>query len=122
MSLTATSLQKKANTGQIREEVANIVKTLDGVIATAHEQRMSSVTHEMPINFSISNLKLIDAQRIIYALVIEDLEKRGFSVKIRLSAKSTFINISWVSVFDEDEIRRLSDIIKSHLVVNADKQ
>jgi hypothetical protein len=119
MNITATQLQKKGNTGQIREEVDNILKSLESVIITAHEQRSSSITHEIPFNFAISNMQLKDAQLIIYSSVINALEKRGFIVKIKFTATATFIRVGWPSVFDKEEIERMNEVIKSHLLPNT---
>ena len=116
MNITAGTLQKKANTGQVREEIDNILKTLEGVIVSAHEQRASTVTHELPTNFAISNMSLKDAQRVIYSNVIEELERSQFKVRIKLNPTSTFITIGWVSMFDEREMERMSNVIASHLI------
>lgn len=118
MNITAGTLQKKANTGQVREEIDNILKTLEGVILTAHEQRASNVVHELPTNFAISNMTLQDAQRVIYSNVIEELEKRQFKVKIKLNPTSTFITVGWVSMYDRQEMERMSSVIAAHLVQN----
>lgn len=118
MNITAGSLQKKANTGQVREEIDNILKTLESVIVNAHEQRASVVNHELPTNFAISNMSLPDAQRVIYSSVIEELEKRQFNVKIKLNPTSTFITVSWISMYDKQELERMSKVIASHLTTN----
>jgi len=116
MNITAGALHKKANTGQVREEIDNILKTLEGLILTAHEQRVSTLTHELPTNFSISNMALSDAQRVIYSGIIEELEKRQFRVRIKLNPTTTFIKISWVSMYDQEEMERMSNVIASHLI------
>lgn len=125
MNINAASLHKKANTGQVREEVTNILKTLEVAITTAHEERRSSITHELPFNFAISNMTLKDAQRVIYCNVIEELEKNGFKVRIRINQSAAFIIVGWVSVFDKAEMQRMSDVIARHHVAaphNTSKQ
>ena len=121
MNITAGTLHKKANTGQVREEIDNILRTLEGLILSAHEQRVSTITHELPTNFSISNMALKDAQRVIYCGIIEELEKRQFRVRIRINPTNTFIKISWVSMYDKEEMERMTNVIASH-AITADPQ
>lgn len=116
MNITARGLHKKTNTGQVREEVNNILKSLESVILSAHEQRLNNITHELPNNFAISNMSRRDAQCVIYGTIIEDLEKRGFTLSIALNESTTFIKIGWVSMFDRDEMRRMNEIIDKHRV------
>jgi hypothetical protein len=51
--------------------------------------------------------------------VINALEKRGFIVKIKFTATATFIRVGWPSVFDKEEIERMNEVIKSHLLPNT---
>jgi hypothetical protein len=118
MSLKANKLkdnemQKKA----IAKETKTILGYLDDQLKIAHENGKHEVIIDLPISFSIPNMKNADAQRKIYYYVLCSLLDRGFeNVKIRLKRDTTLFHIKFMSDEELNEMREQNALLAKYMI------
>ena len=112
--ITTDFLYKRTNNRQVKEIMDGLTKSIDDVILSRHRENYSDVNYELPENFVIQNLSLIDAQTLIYSQLILIYEEKGF--KVRLHLNPTIMNIKWEATLNPDDKKKMTNIIKNHLV------
>lgn len=111
--VTAASLQKKcAYTGQVKSEIYDILNAMDQDINAAAENNQSCIEFSMPANFNIAGTTNSRAQLLIYNDVIENLESRGFTVRINQSSNIWVIR-GWNIIVDSKLENELMNTIAS---------
>jgi hypothetical protein len=118
MSLKASALkendiQKKT----INKEIKSILSHIDERIKIAYDSGSREVvTISVPIHFNIPYMSNKDAQREIYYLIIKDLKKREFNVKIKLNQNNTLFYVTWNSDDDKKIIEYKNTILAEHTI------
>jgi hypothetical protein len=91
------------------------LKTLDDSIREQNEIGKRVLLAGLPTEFGIDGMNDRDAQREIYTYVIQDLEKRGFTVAIDIAA-STKLYIKWNNAQEESRVAAQLKYLASHKV------
>ena len=93
------------------DSVKDILYKLNTIISDAHELGMSKVEYKMPINFQSpdENISNLEMQTHIYYKVVEELEKKNYSVKLKFFEKYTVIYIEWTVRVDKTEFQRMKE-------------
>lgn len=119
-AVTADYLFRKSNISQIKTEIDNLSKAIDDNILKSHNMGLSEIRYELPEHFSITNMTRKDAQLIIYSRLIERYEiQRGF--RVSLIAPDNILLIQWTNIIDPNEQERMSNVLKSHMVLTEKK-
>jgi hypothetical protein len=119
MSLKASALkendiQKKT----LLKEVKSILAHIDERIKISFDSgSRETVPVSVPIHFDIPYMANKDAQREIYYLVIKDLKKREFNVKIKLNEINTIFYVSWNTEDDKKVIEYKNTILAEHTII-----
>jgi hypothetical protein len=92
---------------------------IDEKIKEAHSAGLrDSVSVNIPNLFDVPNMKNKDAQRKIYACIIENLKSREFDVELELCDSCTIVNVSWLSKEERAEINYELNLIAKHILKN----
>ena len=108
--LRNNNLQKR----NLKEVITDVIRQVSHELVIAHREGRHDITTSMPITFSISNMSNADAQRVIYASVIEALIAKDFRVWIRPSKDNCQLKITWMSPDDEAEMKHQMQLIARH--------
>lgn len=118
MDVTASQLQRNCSGSLIlKQEIKKILKTFQRQIIEASRNGETRVVVSVPTNFNIISLNNTSAQTIIYHKLIEELESKGFNVKIRMDKGSTSCTycIRW-GISDNRDLNNMRDVIASHVI------
>ena len=113
MSVTAGELrQDKAKKADIKA-IINDHLTLIDLILRAHKTTwgVNYETYHIPAIFTIRGLETIDVQRIVYSMIINSLESRGFTVRIELGKSTSKFIIMWEAKISQEELLRFDKYI-----------
>jgi hypothetical protein len=108
--LRNNNLQKR----NLKEVITDIVRQISHELTIAHREGKHDTTTSMPITFGISNMSNADAQRVIYASVIEELLTKDFRVWIHPAKDNCRLKITWMSPADEAEMKHQMNLIAKH--------
>jgi hypothetical protein len=108
--LRNNNLQKR----NLKEVITDVLRQVSHELVIAHREGRHDIITSMPITFSISNMSNADAQRVIYASVIEALITKDFRVWINPSKDNCQLKITWMSPDDEAEMKHQMQIIARH--------
>jgi hypothetical protein len=112
--LKENDIQKKT----INKEIKSILMHIDERIKIAYDSgNREAIPISIPINFNIPYMTNADAQREIYYLIIKDLKKREFNVKIKLNENNTIFYVSWNSEDDKKIIEYKNTILAEHTII-----
>jgi len=112
--LKENDIQKKT----LNKEIKSILSHIDEKIKLAFDSgSREAVPISIPIHFNIPYMSNKDAQREIYYLIIKDLKKREFNVKIKLNENNTIFFISWNSEDDKKIIEYKNTILAEHTII-----
>ena len=109
--LRMNSLQKKA----IDNYLKNFLSMIDEKIRIAHDSGgQDHIEFTLPTIFEVPNLDNKDAQRKIYAKIIQSLKERGFEVEFVMRDASAVFMVTWLSKGEQDEINYEISLIAKH--------
>jgi hypothetical protein len=97
----------------LNKEVMYHLRAMERAIKDAHLVKQRHIHYELPINFSIPNTKNCDAQRYIYASIIDQFQLNGYDVRLNLTREFCKLYVTWITKLDNEEIRRQEDIINN---------
>lgn len=118
-AITLASLQRKSNRGAIKNVVDDLVRVIDGQIATQHAGGFSVAEVELPVNFNINGLSRIDAQVLVYSSLIDIYKGKGWAdedigIKM-LPGERVLLVIRWLNGMDDEERKHRMKLIESHI-------
>ncbi len=112
--LKENDIQKKT----LLKEVKSILAHIDERIKISYDSgSRETISISVPIHFDIPYMTNKDAQREIYYLIIKDLKKREFNVKIKLNANNTIFYVSWNTDDDKKVIEYKNTILAEHTII-----
>lgn len=117
MALTLEDVKKpsKIISDSANELVKSHLKTIDMAIkSTPRRLGWNSIICELPTSFPLEGLSKTAGQTLIYSLIIEDLKKRPFEVKLDLKKDKTFLGIRFEVTPNKQEIQTMMKYIKDH--------
>ena len=119
MSLQANVLKTNPNKIKaVMKEANAILGRIDDEIKTAYERDESKVNVSVPITFSIPYMSNRNAQRNVYAKVLESLLDRGYIVHIYMVPDQTIFMINWLSEDEEKEIEVRNALLAKHTITS----
>jgi len=119
MSLQANVLKTNPNKIKaVMKEANAILGRIDDEIKTAYERDESKVNVSVPITFSIPYMSNRNAQRNVYAKVLESLLDRGYIVHIYMVPDQTIFMIKWLSEDEEKEIEVRNALLAKHTITS----
>lgn len=89
--------------------VGVILENINRQIMLAHSSGNSSTTYEFSLLFEIPSVPQSEARQIILAEVIDTLQQKGYSVKLRGQYESdilVYLKIGWVTESDKRRMQR----------------
>ena len=92
----------------ISDHVRDILTDIDVQLKIAHDDGKNTTIFSASADFCVEGMDNRDAQLIIYYSVIRDLEKRKFTVRLKLYESKTDFAISWYSEYDATERAMMS--------------
>jgi hypothetical protein len=118
LSAEAINRQSKGD-GQISEEVATILDTIQDDVKQAIEKKQTRCITELPTSFDIGGMSNERAQKYIYYHVIGNLEKSGYIPKIKFVGKKSetqrvFLTTNWLTESDLDLEKHMNKYIQDH--------
>ena len=108
--LRNNNLQKR----NLKEVITDVIRQISHELVIAHREGRHDIITSMPITFSISNMSNSDAQRVIYASVIEELVTKDFRVWVHPAKDNCRLKITWMSPGDEAEMKYQIQLIARH--------
>ena len=108
--LRNNNLQKR----NLKEVITDVIRQISHELVIAHREGRHDIITSMPITFSISNMSNSDAQRVIYASIIEELITKDYRVWIHPGKDTCILKITWMSPEDEAEMKHQMQIIARH--------
>jgi hypothetical protein len=113
--ITKEYLLKRSSRESLKIIIDNLVKTIDSAILTQHDAGFNSVTYDLPVTFSISNMSNKDAQIYVYSELLDIYQKqKEFDVTLELAKEKTVMKLSWINGMDESERNRRVEYIARH--------
>lgn len=106
--VTAKELLQKSDYSIIKNQVDDLVTTIDAAITKAHSSGFNKTTYPLPTNFGANNLSKIDAQTLAYSELLMIYKEpppvgKGFDdVTIELG-EHPMLFIGWLNGMDEAE-------------------
>ena len=100
----------------VDEEVKILLISISDMITSNFNNNKNYVNISLPITFNnldVSTISHTDIKRLIYYKIIEELEEKGYEVKLQCNETSTVLFIKWkISIEDEIEKikKKLNDI------------
>ena len=120
MSVTVTQLNENIiKNSSINAYIHEQLEVID-IQIRRHDKTVGDniVIYEIPsIMIAISTSRDV-TELIIYHALIENLEKRGFKVRLKLDREQekNFLVINWVTAVDNDEIEKLTKYLKQRTI------
>jgi hypothetical protein len=112
--LTKSALKSKEVENMIKEQLFIIDEKL---LKTKKSWGRNVITHELPTTFThISTGDRIDIQRFMYSTILQNLQKRGFDIKISLNPDTTILYIAWICEYSKSEMENMDSIIKKNVI------
>jgi hypothetical protein len=108
--LRNNNLQKR----NLKEVITDVIRQVSHELVIAHREGRHDIITSVPITFSVSNMSNSDAQRVIYASIIEELISKDFRVWIHPGKDNCVIKITWMSPDDEAEMKHQIQLIAKH--------
>lgn len=109
-ALRNSNVQKK----HIQEIVSLLLKEINEKINIAHRDGHHYIITELQFIFDIPNMSNADAQRKIWARIINTLEMKKYRVWLKTTDNRCYLKITWFSAEDESETRTECEILESH--------
>lgn len=123
MNITADQVQRSCSGTQIIEqEIRTLLKTMQSEIIEESKNGSTSVVVSVPTNFSIVNMSNQTAQTIIYHRLIEEIEEKGFNVKISMDDSAVTYCIRWDIKKDHKDLKNMRNVIAAHIVKTSKKE
>ena len=116
MNINAEQIQKTCSGLQsVESEIKTLLKTIQSEILENSKNGSTCVVVPIPTNFSIVNMSNQTAQTVIYHRLIEELEKRGFNVKIEMNTSSVKYTIRWDPLGENIDLTEMRTFIAAHM-------
>lgn len=108
MDLKASSLARlqDSHTPRFQSVAKAHLKTIQQKIKEAHKNMQDSITYDLPIVFSsgICNIPIAIVQKIVYYMIISELDDKGFQVELdKDDPDHPYLIIKWVSLYGEEK-------------------
>jgi hypothetical protein len=117
MDITAKQLQKSSiGPRTVQEEINGILKTFQIEIKEANKAGFTKVVVSVPTNFNIPGMSNSTAQTLIYYQLIQEIQKKGFSVRISMAPGLITYCINWTVVDDSLNLSEMRKVIAAHRV------
>lgn len=117
MEITAKSLQNTSvGLKYIQDEVSAILKTFQIEIKEANKNGYTKVIVSVPTNFNIPGMTNATAQTYIYYKLIQELQKKGFVVKIYMETGLITYCVNWGISNDDLNLSEMRKVIASHRI------
>ena len=117
MNITAEQIQGSVSRSRIiGSEIKTLLRTIQSEILQSSKNGSTGVSVAIPTNFSIVGMSNQTAQTIIYHGLIEELEDRGFTVKIEMKNSSVKYHIYWHIDDNNTGLKTMRDVIASKIV------
>lgn len=118
MSITARQLSKSGTKGPaISKLIQDQLQVIDAQLQKSPRTWGRNCCRvDLPTTFHLPGLTKDQAQRIIYVSIIQSLEERGFTLKLKLSEKDTHLYIEWVSEISPEEVDSMNAVLKRVIV------
>jgi hypothetical protein len=121
MDITAEGVQRINTSSQILEQqITSILKTFKSEIIEASKNGETRVIIAVPSNFTIINMNNTTAQTIIYHRLIEELESKGFNVKMAMDNSVITYCIRWDIKTTDYDLKHMRDNIAGHVIKGKD--
>lgn len=113
-SLRETSRNKTAINGQVKE----ILKAMEAQMAIANKEGRNNIEFPVPKQYTaFPNDK--DAELLIIATVLRELEAGDYKVKITNLKNDTFLfNIRWIAELTDSERLKMIKLLNEHMTRN----
>jgi hypothetical protein len=113
-NLRNNNVQKR----KIKENVIEIIRKIDEDVKIAHREGKHCIITEIPIIFDIPNMNNKDAQRSVWANIIDILKQKNYRVAINHDNSSCRLKITWISNEDELILKSQIQILNEHKANN----
>lgn len=119
MTLSARDLRlANPTTNALRLEIKKHIGYIQADIRAKHVTKIRHTTYDLPVNFTIPNMRNAESQTHIYASIIEQLKFNKYDVRLEMGKKPremARLHISWISDQDIEEADRQRRIIREAL-------
>jgi hypothetical protein len=97
----------------IQNYINDLSYKINSAIDDAYKNNLTELIFNLPISFNIpSNFNHKDFQLEVYYNIVQILEKKGYSVNIKILKNDTLLKINWI-YFDNDNLDEMKKKIKS---------
>ncbi len=112
MTINAKTLKDNPpEIGFLRGEVRKHIKQIQDAILEAKRGKLTYVNYNIEKNFAVTKMSNRDAQRFVYAALIDQLKMNDFKVRFVINKSVCYFNISWDTEVDKAEIMRQCELI-----------
>jgi len=117
--------EQMSKSGAKSKDIERVVKEQLAMIDDKLQQTERSwgqnwKTYELPQTFQIMGLEKKDAQRIIYSMIVTEMERRGFQVKLILEPDITLIVLGWITELNVAEVDAMNETLKRSRITRAE--
>ena len=117
--------EQMSKSGAKSKDIERVVKEQLAMIDDKLQQTERSwgqnwKTYELPQTFQIMGLEKKDAQRIIYSMIVTEMERRGFQVKLILEPDITLIVLGWITELNVAEVDAVNETLKRSRITRAE--
>lgn len=109
-ALRNSNIQKR----HIKENVMEIIRNINEEVKNAHREGKHAIITKIPIVFDIPNMTNADAQRAIWANIIENLKQKNYRVWINYTEHICKLKITWISSDDELALKKQNELLNMH--------
>lgn len=115
--ITAATLYRKSNNAQINTIIDEHYKTIARNIHAAQLAGRAEVIYDLPDTFEVGALNPADIQIKVYSELIEKIEQNNLKIELIRSKKTNTskFRIFWPTMMDPVEMKRMKNIILSHI-------
>lgn len=115
MNVSATTLKENSPVYcRLTALILRHIRSIEQAIREKHRtQDDTPLIYEIEQNFEVpEGMKNATAQRFVYSGIIDQLLMNKFEVRLRMTTKRNYFEISWLNELDRDEIQRQINLIK----------
>jgi len=117
--------EQMSKSGAKSKDIERVVKEQLAMIDDKLQQTERSwgqnwKTYELPQTFQIMGLEKKDAQRIIYSMIVTEMERRGFQVKLILEPDITLIVLGWITELNVAEVDAMNETLKRSRITRTE--